>query len=135
MARKVLLIFGITAIAVLILGTFVRASIEAGEERFWLLTFFGNVVPASALAVALGLNISIFMRALVFFVVVVLVVAAMFAVVSFADEINERPSAYRPFLPILAKSEALFLNVFQSESSEEERHRIKWAEWLSLSND
>jgi glucan phosphoethanolaminetransferase (alkaline phosphatase superfamily) len=128
----------ILAITVLLLGlallvVFARASIEVGEERFWLFVWLFVVPPVAAAAFIWIFNVFSWpVRGLIGLTVLIAVAVALVQAALFADKVYETPNAFRPLLPVILRVERAYLALFPTEPYRQKRHQEKEQRWQEL---
>jgi hypothetical protein len=125
-------LFVLSLLFILIL-IFVRASIEVGEERLWLLLYLFIVPPVMALVVWWGVDcckwpVRLVLSALALVIVGFLLVQTPL----FADKIYENPGKFCSILPTIAQAEKLYLKVFSVDPDRYRRHNEKTQRWENM---
>src|SRR5687768_6707675 len=134
-SRRAMVGIGIAFIGLLLVlaFVFVRASIEAGEERFWLVVclFTAPVLFGVLLVWSLsGLNWPA--RLGVGGVGLVIVAVLLVQAVGLADKVYEHPERFRPFLSTILRAESAYFAVFPAEAERHSRHKEKARRWQAV---
>jgi peptidoglycan/LPS O-acetylase OafA/YrhL len=112
---------------------FIRASIEVGEERPWILLYLFSVPPATAGVLVWSLNrLRWPLRAGLGLAVLAIVAVLLVQSALLADRIYEDPTAFRPVLPAILCAESLYLDVFHADPERRTRHKEKTDRWRGI---
>jgi hypothetical protein len=112
---------------------FARASIEVGEERYWLVVWLFVVPPVIAVAFIWSFNTFAWLtRGLIGVAVLIGVAIALFQAALFADKVYEAPKTFRPLLPLILRAERAYLALFPTEAYRQRRHQEKAQRWEKI---
>lgn len=109
---------------------FVRASVEVGEERVWILAFLTLAPVPVAAALVWSLNGLSWPRRLGTGVAaLVLVPVLLIQCARLADHIDRNPKAFRLVLPVVIGAESLYLRTMDADPWRRQRHEAKRERW------
>jgi hypothetical protein len=123
----------VCACLLILFAVFARASIEAGEERFWFSYYLILVPPVAAVAIVVLLpNLGWVLRLSTGLMALVVMIVVLLQVPRAADYIHENPARFSAVLPAIAGLEKAYLAVWPTDPERLARHERKLAEWRAL---
>jgi len=104
-----------------------------GEERFWIVLYVLIVTPIACAVVAWApRQLAWYWRLALGGSVLAVVPVILLGVVLFADEIYEHPTRYSLVLPVIIRTEAIYMAVFSVEPYRRRKHEEKAKEWQKI---
>ncbi len=130
MPKLIVLVATLIALLAVLALVFVRASVEVGEERVWILAIvlFAPVPVAAALVWSLS-GLSWPRRLGMGAVALALVPVLLVQCARLADEIDAKPTAFRLVLPVVLGAESLYLRTMEADPWRRQRHEEKRERW------